>query len=72
MNVVRYIKQYNLIVKDKQPKYSDEISIMIELMKIHRNYTKVAKLLGISDNAVKKRFIKLGYPDNIKDLINIL
>lgn len=70
--ILRYIKQYNLIVKDKQPKYSDEISIMLELMKIHRNYTKVAKLLGISDNAVKKRFIKLGYPDNIKDLINIL
>ena len=41
-------------------------------MKMHHNYSKVGEILGISDNAVKKRFIRLGYPDNIKDLIKVL
>ena len=45
---------------------------MIVLMKKYHNYSKVGEILGISDNAVKKRFIRLGYPGNIKDLLNIL
>ena len=70
--ISRYIKKYNLVVKKKQPKYVKEINNMIELMKTHQNYSKVGRILGISDNAVKKRFISLGYPGNIKDLLNIL
>ena len=41
-------------------------------MKEYRNFTKVGKELGISDNAVKKRFKKHGYPDNIKELLKAL
>ena len=70
--ILRYIKKYNLVVKEKQPKYIDDINDMIVLMKKYHNYSKVGEILGISDNAVKKRFIRLGYPGNIKDLLNIL
>lgn len=70
--ILRYIRKYNLVVKEKQPKYSDEISNMVDLMKIHRNYSKVGEILGISDNAVKKRFIRLGYPSDIKGLLSML
>ena len=70
--VLRYIKKYNLVIKEKQPKYSYEVNTMVDLMKMHHNYSKVGEILGISDNAVKKRFIRLGYPDNIKDLIKVL
>ena len=44
-------------------------SIINALMKQYKNYTKVGNIIGISDNAVKKRFISLGYPNNIRDLI---
>lgn len=62
----KYIKLYGL-EKKKEPKY--DIDEMILLMKQYQNYTKVGAELGISDNAVKKRFVRLGYPDNIRELI---
>lgn len=70
--VLRYIKEHNLVVKEKPPKYDNEIDNMVSLMKIYRNYSRVGEILGISDNAVKKRFIRLGYPGNIKGLMNEL
>lgn len=70
--ILKYIRKYNLVVKEKRPKYSDEISNMVDLMKIHRNYSKVGEILGISDNAVKKRFIRLGYPGDIKGLLSMI
>ena len=66
VTVKKNLKKYNIEIK-KDTKYN--IEEMFSLMKEHKNYTKVGKILGISDNAVKKRFINLGYPDNIKDLI---
>ena len=66
------IRRFKVIEKEKQPKYSYEVNTMVDLMKMHHNYSKVGEILGISDNAVKKRFIRLGYPDNIKDLIKVL
>jgi hypothetical protein len=45
---------------------------MIQLMKEERNYTKVGEKLGITDNAVRKRFKRLGYPVNIKDLLETI
>lgn len=70
--ILRYINEYNLVIKEKQPKYSDKIETMVDLMKKYRNYSKVGEILGISDNAVKKRFIRLGYPGDIKGLLSML
>lgn len=56
----------------KETKINYNVENMISLMKKYKNYTQVGKELGISDNAVKKRFIKLGYANNIKDLIKEL
>ena len=66
--IKKYIEKYNLTVKEK--KLNFDLDKMISLMKIHRNYSKVGELLGLSDNAVKKRFIKCGYPNNIKMLLS--
>ena len=63
----KYIQKYNLTKKEKTLSYDS--SEMLNLMKKHKNYTKVGRELGISDNAVKKRFIRLGYPGNIKELL---
>ena len=46
--------------------------MMIDLMRKHKNYSKVADLMGVTDNALKQRFISLGMPDNIGDLIAVL
>lgn len=70
--ILKYINKYNLKVKEKQPKYINEVDNMVDLMKTHRSYSKVGKILGICDNAVKKRFKRLGYPDNINDLLIVL
>ena len=70
--VQRYIRKYNLLVKEKTPKFANEVPNMIALMKVYKNYTKVGTILGISDNAVKKRFKSLGYPVKIKELIQAL
>lgn len=63
----KYIQKFNLNKRPKQKRYN--IDEMITLMKQYKNYTKVGDIIGISDNAVKKRFISLGYPNNIRDLI---
>lgn len=64
----RFLKENKISTK----RISFNINEMIDLMKKYQNYTQVGKELGISDNAVKKRFIKLGYANNIKDLIKEL
>lgn len=43
-----------------------------KLMKEHKNYSKVGKILGLSDNAISKRFKMRGYPHKIKELIEVL
>lgn len=68
--IKKYIKQYNLKIETKEKKPHYDVNLMFQLMKRYKNYTKVGEKMGISDNAVKKRFIKLGYPSNIKDLLN--
>lgn len=71
--ILKYIKKYNLEYKKNNiQKYNYNVDEMISLMKSYGNYSKVAKILNISGNAVKKRFITLGYPNNINDLKNAL
>lgn len=69
--IKKYIKQYN-IQKTETKITSYDVDKMIFLMKKYGNYTKVGLELGISDNAVRKRFKVLGYPTNIKELIEKL
>lgn len=64
-----YLKKNNIVMKEKRVY---DIQDMIVLMKKYKNYTKVGKELGISDNAVKKRFKKHGYPTKLKDLLEFL
>lgn len=68
--IKKYIKTYNLTMPPKKISYNE--TEMIQLMKEERNYTKVGEKLGITDNAVRKRFKRLGYPVNIKDLLEII
>ena len=49
-----------------------EIQEMIELLKIHQNYSKVGRIMGITDNAVRRRLKRRGYPVRIKELIEYL
>ena len=67
--ILKYIRKNNFCViqNPKEPSYS--IDEMILLMKKHKNYSKVGSILGVSDNTIKKRFVSLGYPNNIKELI---
>ena len=67
--IKKYIKKYALKVQEKN---SFDLNEMISLMKKHKSYSKVGKLIGVSDNAIKKRFIKCGYPNNIKTLLNYI
>ena len=64
----RFLKKHNISKK----KIEYNIQDIIVLMKKYQNYTQVGKELGISDNAVKKRFKKHGYPDKIKELLKAL
>lgn len=64
-----YLKKHNIVMKEKRVY---DIQDMIDLMKKYKNYTKVGEKLGISDNAVKKRFKKHGYPNKLKDLLEFL
>jgi hypothetical protein len=41
-------------------------------MKCHRNYTKVGKILGISDNAVRKRLKNNGYPAVLEEFLKYI
>lgn len=66
--VKRYIKKYDLSF-NKTMKNTYDVDKMISLMRELKNYSKVGKEMGVSDNAIKKRFINLGYPSNIKDLL---
>ena len=50
----------------------DDFERTKKLMKEHKNYTKVGKILGLSDNAISKRFRIKGYPHKIKELIEVL
>jgi DNA-binding protein Fis len=54
----------------KTPKY--DINEVINLMKCHRNYTKVGKILGISDNAVRKRLKNNGYPAVLEEFLKYI
>lgn len=67
--IKRFLKKHNIVMKEKRVY---DIQDMIDLMKKYKNYTKVGKELGISDNAVKKRFKKHGYPNKLKDLLEFL
>ena len=70
--IKKYIKQYNIQKTETKVTHSYDVDNMISLMKKYGNYTKVGLELGISDNAVRKRFKLLGYPTNIKELIKKL
>lgn len=70
--IKKYIKQYNIQKTETKVTHSYDVDNMISLMKKYGNYTKVGLELGISDNAVRKRFKLLGYPTNIKELIEKL
>ncbi len=66
----RFLKKNNLNKQKESPSQINED--ILELMLKYKNYTKVGKVLGISDNAVRKRVKKLGYPPNIQELLCIL
>ena len=50
----------------------EDFEDMKNAMRQIKSYSGVAKLFGISDNAIKKRFIRHGYPNNIKELLEKL
>ena len=55
---------------EKIPSY--DIKEMIILVKKHQNFSKIGKILGISDRAVSKRFKINKMPFKIKDLIKYI
>lgn len=65
----RFLKRHNIVMKEE---LVYDINEMVNLMKEYKNFTKVGKKFGISDNAVKKRFKKYGYPSKLKDLLVFL
>ena len=67
--ILKHIRKNNLLITQKPKEPSYNIDEMILLMKKHKNYSKVGSILGVTDNAIKKRFVSLGYPNNIKELI---
>ena len=77
----RYLRKYKIDKKEfgykkvmpKEFQVSPkEIQEMIELLKIHQNYSKVGRIMGITDNAVRRRLKRRGYPVRIKELIEYL
>lgn len=70
--IKKYLKKYNLKVEKKEKELKYNKDELIYLMRKYKNYSKVAVAMGVTDNAIKKRFIALGMPNNIKDLISIL
>ena len=52
----------------------DEANIqeMLNLLKLYGNFSKVGRMLGITDNAVKRRLKRRGYPYKIKELKKFL
>ena len=50
-------------------RYSVDAYQLLDMFRDTPNYTQVAKKLGVSDNAVKKRCKKLGIYDEVDDMI---
>lgn len=64
-------KKEKVIVKIVEKKEYD-LNTMIFLLKELKSFTKVGKAMGVSDNAIKKRFIKHGYPSSAKEILKML
>ena len=47
----------------------EEFEKTLELMRIHKNFSKVGKILGINKECVRRRFISRGYPSNKNELL---
>ena len=50
-------------------RYSVDADNLLTMFRDTPNYTQVAKTLGVTDNAVKKRCKKLGIYDEVNDMI---
>ena len=50
----------------------EEFEKTLNLMKIHKSFSKVGKILGINKESVRRRFIKRGYPKNKEELLKII
>lgn len=61
-------KKEKVIVKSVEKKEYN-LETMIFLLKELKSFTKVGKAMGVSDNAIKKRFIKHGYPSSAKEIL---
>lgn len=70
----------NQIIDEKNEKVEENIvkkkeydlETMILLLKELKFFTKVGKIMGVSDNAIKKRFIKHGYPSSAKEILKMI
>lgn len=58
--------------KPKQIKLSSSKEELIELFSLYKNFSQVGKILGISDNAVRKRCKKVGLPIHTQELKELL
>lgn len=54
----------------KEPQYN--IGEVLSLLREHKNFTRVGKILGISDNGVRKRLKINGFPTKLNDLLTII
>ena len=75
--VISRMKKYginkNLFPKEEKSSLSeDEFNKMVELMREHKSFTKVGKILGVSDKCISKRFKKMGFPSKIKELLKVI
>lgn len=64
-----FSRKFIVIKKDKKNSISEnDFNKMIELLKIHKNFSKVAKILGLTEAAIRKRLQRRGFPYKIKEL----
>lgn len=70
--ILKHIKKNGIKIEHVKKTTLYNVEEMFSLMREFKTYSTVGKIMGVSDNAIKKRFIKLGYPSNKKDLLKKL
>lgn len=70
--ILKHIKKNGIKIEHVKKPTLYNVEEMFSLMREFKTYSTVGKIMGVSDNAIKKRFIKLGYPSNKKDLLKKL
>ena len=71
-NLEKKIKTKDKEIKEKKEIKTYDFNLMVSLIKELKSFTSVGREMGVSDTAIKKRFIKRGYPSDIKNLLKAL